>query len=188
MLEISHFRTLLNQSCGIAWTVFEIHVSTSKTLRILCRHLVCWFSLKWMNGWAMNTSETASFYGSADTGVTIATRQYCSDVLNLVRISAALILREIICILFSDMGKCHLTKGKQALEIRSSLSEKRALTDPIQQIVSSAESLARNLQWAKAHGIVQSTFRWSYLHNQKNKRMYLIISSLWIVVLKGNGK
>ncbi|KFU94167.1 Mucosa-associated lymphoid tissue lymphoma translocation protein 1, partial [Chaetura pelagica] len=30
-----------------------------------------------------------------------------------------------------DMGKCHLTKGKQALEIRSSLSEKRALTDPI---------------------------------------------------------
>ncbi|PKU39714.1 mucosa-associated lymphoid tissue lymphoma translocation protein 1 [Limosa lapponica baueri] len=50
-----------------------------------------------------------------------------------------------------DMGKCHLTKGKQALEIRSSLSEKRALTDPIQQTVSSAESLARNLQWAKAH-------------------------------------
>ncbi|POI32679.1 hypothetical protein CIB84_003569, partial [Bambusicola thoracicus] len=53
-----------------------------------------------------------------------------------------------------DMGKCHLTKGKQALEIRSSLSEKRALSDPIQQTISSAESMARNLQWAKAHGIV----------------------------------
>uniref|UniRef100_A0A8C8SUK6 MALT1 paracaspase n=1 Tax=Pelusios castaneus TaxID=367368 RepID=A0A8C8SUK6_9SAUR len=55
-----------------------------------------------------------------------------------------------------DMGKCHLTKGKQALEIRSSLSEKRALTDPIQQTGSSAESLARNLQWAKAHELPES--------------------------------
>ncbi|KAK2510788.1 Malt1 [Columba guinea] len=57
-----------------------------------------------------------------------------------------------------DMGKCHLTKGKQALEIRSSLSEKRALTDPIQQTASSAESLARNLQWAKAHELPESTY------------------------------
>ncbi|XP_025029509.1 mucosa-associated lymphoid tissue lymphoma translocation protein 1 [Python bivittatus] len=56
-----------------------------------------------------------------------------------------------------DMGKCHLTKGKQALEIRSSLSEKRALTDPIQQTVTSAEALARNLQWAKAHELPEST-------------------------------
>nr|XP_033813384.1 mucosa-associated lymphoid tissue lymphoma translocation protein 1 [Geotrypetes seraphini] len=55
-----------------------------------------------------------------------------------------------------DMGKCHLTKGKQALEIRSSLSEKRALTDPIQQAACSAESLARNLQWAKAHELPES--------------------------------
>ncbi|XP_032068339.1 mucosa-associated lymphoid tissue lymphoma translocation protein 1 isoform X1 [Thamnophis elegans] len=55
-----------------------------------------------------------------------------------------------------DMGKCHLTKGKQALEIRSSLSEKRALTDPIQQTVTSAEALARNLQWAKAHELSES--------------------------------
>lgn len=55
-----------------------------------------------------------------------------------------------------DMGKCHLTKGKQALEIRSSLSEKRALTDPIQQTATSAESLARNLQWAKAHELPES--------------------------------
>ncbi|XP_009872802.1 PREDICTED: mucosa-associated lymphoid tissue lymphoma translocation protein 1 [Apaloderma vittatum] len=57
-----------------------------------------------------------------------------------------------------DMGKCHLTKGKQALEIRSSLSEKRALTDPIQQTVSSAECLARNLQWAKAHELPESMY------------------------------
>ncbi|XP_050800627.1 mucosa-associated lymphoid tissue lymphoma translocation protein 1 isoform X2 [Gopherus flavomarginatus] len=57
-----------------------------------------------------------------------------------------------------DMGKCHLTKGKQALEIRSSLSEKRALTDPIQQTGSSAESLARNLQWAKAHELPESMY------------------------------
>ncbi|XP_012507189.1 PREDICTED: mucosa-associated lymphoid tissue lymphoma translocation protein 1 [Propithecus coquereli] len=55
-----------------------------------------------------------------------------------------------------DMGKCHLTKGKQALEIRSSLSEKRALTDPIQGTEHSAESLVRNLQWAKAHELPES--------------------------------
>ncbi|XP_006837588.1 PREDICTED: mucosa-associated lymphoid tissue lymphoma translocation protein 1 isoform X2 [Chrysochloris asiatica] len=55
-----------------------------------------------------------------------------------------------------DMGKCHLTKGKQALEIRSSLSEKRALTDPIQGTTCSAESLVRNLQWAKAHELPES--------------------------------
>ncbi|XP_052598289.1 mucosa-associated lymphoid tissue lymphoma translocation protein 1 isoform X2 [Peromyscus californicus insignis] len=55
-----------------------------------------------------------------------------------------------------DMGKCHLTKGKQALEIRSSLSEKRALTDPIQGTACSAESLVRNLQWAKAHELPES--------------------------------
>ncbi|NXM87326.1 MALT1 protein, partial [Oenanthe oenanthe] len=55
-----------------------------------------------------------------------------------------------------DMGKCPLTKGKQALEIHSSLSEKRALTDPVQQSTSSAESLARNLQWAKAHELPES--------------------------------
>ncbi|XP_007529090.1 mucosa-associated lymphoid tissue lymphoma translocation protein 1 isoform X1 [Erinaceus europaeus] len=55
-----------------------------------------------------------------------------------------------------DMGKCHLTKGKQALEIRSSLSEKRALTDPVQGTACSAESLVRNLQWAKAHELPES--------------------------------
>ncbi|XP_006254950.1 mucosa-associated lymphoid tissue lymphoma translocation protein 1 isoform X1 [Rattus norvegicus] len=55
-----------------------------------------------------------------------------------------------------DMGKCHLTKGRQALEIRSSLSEKRALTDPIQGAPCSAEALVRNLQWAKAHELPES--------------------------------
>ncbi|XP_018094023.1 MALT1 paracaspase S homeolog isoform X3 [Xenopus laevis] len=55
-----------------------------------------------------------------------------------------------------DMGKCQLTKGMQALEIRSSLSEKRALTDPIRQTACSPESLARNLQWAKAHELPES--------------------------------
>ncbi|XP_010217064.1 PREDICTED: mucosa-associated lymphoid tissue lymphoma translocation protein 1 [Tinamus guttatus] len=57
-----------------------------------------------------------------------------------------------------DMGKCHLTKGKQALEIRSSLSEKRALTDPVEESASSAEALARNLQWAKAHELPESMY------------------------------
>ncbi|NWR39690.1 MALT1 protein, partial [Tachuris rubrigastra] len=57
-----------------------------------------------------------------------------------------------------DMGKCPLTKGRQALEIRSSLSEKRALSDPVQRTAASAESLARNLQWAKAHELPESTF------------------------------
>ncbi|XP_043922096.1 mucosa-associated lymphoid tissue lymphoma translocation protein 1 [Protopterus annectens] len=55
-----------------------------------------------------------------------------------------------------DMGKCRLTKGRQALEIRSSLSEKRCLSDPIQKTACSAESLARNLQWAKAHELPES--------------------------------
>ncbi|XP_071436295.1 mucosa-associated lymphoid tissue lymphoma translocation protein 1 isoform X4 [Pithys albifrons albifrons] len=57
-----------------------------------------------------------------------------------------------------DMGRCPLTRGRQALEIRSSLSERRALTDPVQQTTSSAESLARNLQWAKAHELPESMY------------------------------
>ncbi|XP_069780117.1 mucosa-associated lymphoid tissue lymphoma translocation protein 1 [Narcine bancroftii] len=55
-----------------------------------------------------------------------------------------------------DMGKCDLTKGKQALEIRSSLCEKRALTDPIHSSGCFTESLTRNLQWAKAHELPES--------------------------------
>uniref|UniRef100_A0A4W3GLT8 MALT paracaspase 2 n=1 Tax=Callorhinchus milii TaxID=7868 RepID=A0A4W3GLT8_CALMI len=58
----------------------------------------------------------------------------------------------------SDMGTYELTKGKQALEIRSSLSERRALTDHIQQFNSCDKSSARNLQWAKAHELPESRF------------------------------
>uniref|UniRef100_A0A4W3GPD6 Caspase family p20 domain-containing protein n=1 Tax=Callorhinchus milii TaxID=7868 RepID=A0A4W3GPD6_CALMI len=57
-----------------------------------------------------------------------------------------------------DMGTYELTKGKQALEIRSSLSERRALTDHIQQFNSCDKSSARNLQWAKAHELPESRF------------------------------
>ncbi|XP_040277007.1 mucosa-associated lymphoid tissue lymphoma translocation protein 1 isoform X1 [Bufo bufo] len=55
-----------------------------------------------------------------------------------------------------DMGRCQLTKGMQALEIRSSLSARRALTDPIQHKACSPESLARNLQWEKANELPES--------------------------------
>ncbi|KAM5193858.1 mucosa-associated lymphoid tissue lymphoma translocation protein 1 [Mantella aurantiaca] len=55
-----------------------------------------------------------------------------------------------------DMGHCSLTKGVQALEICSSLSARRALTDPIQQKTCAPESLARNLQWAKANELPES--------------------------------
>lgn len=52
------------------------------------------------------------------------------------------------------MGTLELTRGRQALELRSNLSERRALTDPICSS-GRAESSARNLQWAKAHGVCQ---------------------------------
>lgn len=55
-------------------------------------------------------------------------------------------------VLCPDMGQFDATKGKQALEIRSSLSERRALTDPILPGDSADISLAHNRQWAKAHG------------------------------------
>lgn len=51
----------------------------------------------------------------------------------------------------SDMGTLEITRGRQALELRSNLSERRALTDPIRP-PGRDESSARNLQWAKAHG------------------------------------
>ncbi|XP_050184700.1 LOW QUALITY PROTEIN: mucosa-associated lymphoid tissue lymphoma translocation protein 1 [Myiozetetes cayanensis] len=57
-----------------------------------------------------------------------------------------------------DMGRCPLTRGRQALEIRSSLSERRALSDPVQRRAASAAALARNLQWAKAHELPESMF------------------------------
>lgn len=45
-------------------------------------------------------------------------------------------------------------RGMQALELRSNLSERRSLTDRIQNTESSADHSARNLQWAIAHGTV----------------------------------
>lgn len=54
-----------------------------------------------------------------------------------------------VCFVCADMGQFDATKGKQALEIRSSLSERRALSDPIQP--GSADHVHSH-QWAKAHG------------------------------------
>ncbi|NXW60548.1 MALT1 protein, partial [Eurystomus gularis] len=54
-----------------------------------------------------------------------------------------------------DMGTLEITRGRQALELRSNLSERRALTDPI-RLPGRDESSARNLQWAKAHVLPES--------------------------------
>eukprot|EP00064_Thunnus_orientalis_P018228 superscaffoldBa00004124_g18322 len=53
-----------------------------------------------------------------------------------------------------DMGQFDATKGKQALEIRSSLSERRALTDPI--LPGDGADHAHSRQWAKAHELPES--------------------------------
>ncbi|XP_041856196.1 mucosa-associated lymphoid tissue lymphoma translocation protein 1 isoform X2 [Melanotaenia boesemani] len=55
-----------------------------------------------------------------------------------------------------DMGQFDATKGKQALEIRSSLSERRALTDPILPGDSVDLVHAQSHQWAKAHELPES--------------------------------
>uniref|UniRef100_A0AAQ5XWY9 MALT paracaspase 1 n=1 Tax=Amphiprion ocellaris TaxID=80972 RepID=A0AAQ5XWY9_AMPOC len=55
-----------------------------------------------------------------------------------------------------DMGQFDATKGKQALEIRSSLSERRALTDPILPGDSADLLHAHSRQWAKAHELPES--------------------------------
>ncbi len=55
-------------------------------------------------------------------------------------------------LLSPDMGRCVITRGRQALELRSNLSERRSLTDRIQTGDCSASYSARNLQWAVAHG------------------------------------
>lgn len=66
------------------------------------------------------------------------------------------------------MGRCVITRGRQALELRSNLSERRSLTDPIQNCdqFSSSYSL-RNLQWALAHGIsfLYSHYFYTGLHH-----------------------
>jgi len=77
-------------------------------------------------------------------------------------VSARLFNRTESCMLyvkaplfFPDMGRCELTRGRQALELRSNLSERRSLTDKIQISDCSASQSARNLQWAVAHGNVK---------------------------------
>uniref|UniRef100_A0AAQ4S0P2 MALT paracaspase 2 n=1 Tax=Gasterosteus aculeatus aculeatus TaxID=481459 RepID=A0AAQ4S0P2_GASAC len=55
-----------------------------------------------------------------------------------------------------DMGRCEITRGRQALELRSNLSERRSLTDRIQTAVCSASHSARNLQWAVANVLPKS--------------------------------
>lgn len=55
-----------------------------------------------------------------------------------------------------DMGQFVATKGKQALEIRSSLSEKRALTDPILPHDSTDLVHDQSQHWAKAHELPES--------------------------------
>ncbi|NXV92772.1 MALT1 protein, partial [Calonectris borealis] len=57
----------------------------------------------------------------------------------------------------ADMGTLEITRGRQALELRSNLSERRALTDPICP-PGRDESSARNLQWAKAHVLPESRY------------------------------
>lgn len=59
---------------------------------------------------------------------------------------------KVYILLCVDMGQFDATKGKQALEIRSSLSERRALTDPI--LPGNGADMAHTLSrhWAKAHG------------------------------------
>lgn len=163
--------TLPSQSCDAAWTGSE----EQGTVLARMHATPCGSAEQlWLQGkksWARSTCKTAALDGCAGSGITTVTT-HCRKVLNSVGIAAALILKEPLCISFLDMGKCPLTKGKQALEIRSSLSEKRALTDPVQQSTSSAESLARNLQWAKAHGTVQSAFRWSCCHDGRREGVY----------------
>ncbi|XP_034387621.1 MALT paracaspase 2 isoform X2 [Cyclopterus lumpus] len=55
-----------------------------------------------------------------------------------------------------DMGSCDITRGRQALELRSNLSERRSLTDQIETAECSASHSARNLQWAIAHVLPKS--------------------------------
>ncbi|KAM9761629.1 MALT paracaspase 2 isoform 2-T3 [Menidia menidia] len=55
-----------------------------------------------------------------------------------------------------DLGRCEITRGRQALELRSNLSERRSLTDKIRISDCSASQSARNLQWAVAHDLPKS--------------------------------
>ncbi|KAM9461088.1 MALT paracaspase 2 [Clarias gariepinus] len=55
-----------------------------------------------------------------------------------------------------DMGRCELTRGRQALELRSNLSERRTLTDRIQAPECPVMASTRNLQWSIAHALPES--------------------------------
>ncbi|XP_061680702.1 MALT paracaspase 2 isoform X2 [Syngnathoides biaculeatus] len=57
-----------------------------------------------------------------------------------------------------DMGRFEVTRGRQALELRSNLSERRSLTDLIQTSDCSVACSTRNLQWAVAHVLPKSRF------------------------------
>uniref|UniRef100_A0A3Q3X7D0 Caspase family p20 domain-containing protein n=1 Tax=Mola mola TaxID=94237 RepID=A0A3Q3X7D0_MOLML len=58
-----------------------------------------------------------------------------------------------------DMGRCEITRGRQALELRSNLSERRSLTDHIETSEHcSASYSVRNLQWAVAHVLPKSLY------------------------------
>ncbi|XP_077573269.1 MALT paracaspase 2 isoform X2 [Stigmatopora nigra] len=57
-----------------------------------------------------------------------------------------------------DMGGFEITRERQALELRSNLSERRSLTDRIQTSDCAAAHSARNLQWAVAHVLPKSLF------------------------------
>lgn len=58
------------------------------------------------------------------------------------------------------MGRCEITQGRQALELRSNLCERRSLTDRIQTSDCSAAYSARNSQWADAHGTPLTDNKW----------------------------
>lgn len=77
------------------------------------------------------------------------------------------------------MGHFDATRGKQALEIRSSLSERRALTDPIWPGDSADHAHTRSRQWAKAHGELKNclsvpTFDYPHICVIMLKILYLV--------------
>lgn len=77
----------------------------------------------------------------------------------------------------ADMGQFDATKGKQALEIRSSLSERRALTDPI--LADDSGDHAHSRQWAKAHGKPNLQFTHKYLPKsavQSRIRLFVLVT------------
>lgn len=77
------------------------------------------------------------------------------------------------------MGRLEITRGRQALELRSNLSERRSLTDLIQTSDCSAASSARNLQWAVAHG----TWRQTTLSNLTTEKLDSNVEMCFFTVL-----